>query len=134
VSLQPLPEVTEESAAFWRGGADGVLRIARCQPCGAWIHPPAPVCPACLSVDVAPEATSGRAVVESFTVNAQPWVPDLAVPYTVGVVSLDDAPGVQLSTRFVDIGADGVHIGMAVEVTFEPVADIQLPLFRPATG
>jgi uncharacterized OB-fold protein len=133
VSLQPLPEVTEESAAFWRGGADGVLRIVRCQPCGTWIHPPAPVCPVCLSADVALEATSGRAVVESFTVNAQPWAPDLAVPYTVGVVSLDDAPGVQLTTRFVEIDADGVHIGMAVEVTFEPVADIHLPLFRPAS-
>jgi uncharacterized protein len=69
--------------------------------------------------------------VKSFSVNTQPWSPDMVVPYVVGVVALDDAPGVQLTTRFVDVQPDNVVIGLPVEVTFLAVDDIYLPLFRP---
>jgi uncharacterized protein len=96
-----------------------------------WFHPPTPVCPSCLSTDVAAEPVSGRATVKSFTVNVQPWAPDMVVPYVVGVVALDDAPGVQLTTRFVEVAPDAVSVGLPVEVVFEHVEDIYLPLFRP---
>ena len=131
MTFQPLPEVTDDSAAFWQGGADGVLRIHRCRSCRTWFHPPTPVCPDCLSLDVGPEPTSGRATVQGFSINTQPWSPDMVVPYVVGVVSVDDAPGVQLTTRVVDVAPDAVHVGMPVEVTFLGVDDIFLPLFRP---
>ena len=62
MTFQPLPEVTDDTAAFWEGGADGSLHIHRCQACRTWFHPPAPVCPECLATDVAAEATSGCAV------------------------------------------------------------------------
>lgn len=132
MSFQPLPEVTEDSAAFWEGGADGVLRIHRCRPCRAWFHPPAPVCPECLSRDVGAEATSGRASVQGFSVNMQPWAPDMEVPYVVAVVAVDDAPGVQLTTKLVEVTPDAVSVGMPVEVTFLKADDVYLPLFRPA--
>ena len=90
MSFQPLPDVTDDTAAFWEGGADGVLRIHRCHACATWFHPPAPVCPTCLSLDVGPEPTSGRATVEGFSVNVQPWAPDMEVPYVVAIVSIDD--------------------------------------------
>jgi uncharacterized protein len=131
MSFQPLPEVTDDTAGFWQGGVDGVLRIDRCAECSTWFHPPAPVCPNCLSRDVAPAPTSGRATVQGFSVNVQPWDPDLAVPYVVAVVSVDDAPGVHLTTRLVDVTPDAVAIGMSVEVTFLHVEDLYLPLFRP---
>ncbi len=131
MSFQPLPEVTADSQAFWEGGADGVLRIHRCQTCSAWFHPPTPVCPDCLSRDVAPAPTSGRATVQGFSVNVQPWAPDMEVPYVLAVVSVDDAPGVQLTTRLVDVAPEAVAVGLAVEVTFLHVEDIYLPLFRP---
>ena len=82
MTFQPLPEVTGDSAAFWGGGAAGVLNIHRCQQCRTWFHPPTPVCPSCLSIDVAPEATSGRATVQGHSVNVQPWAPDMQVPIT----------------------------------------------------
>lgn len=135
MGFHPLPEVTDDTAAFWEGGADGALRIHRCTACSTWIHPPAPVCPSCLSLDVAPSVSAGRATVQGFTVNVQPWAPDMQVPYVVAVVSVDDAPGVQLTTRLVDVAPDAVSVGMAVEVTFDQVEDVYLPLFRPvATG
>jgi uncharacterized protein len=131
MSFQPLPEVTDDTAAFWEGGADGVLRIHRCRACRTWFHPPAPVCPSCLTTDVGPAPTSGQAHVEGFSINVQPWAPGMHVPYVVAVVSIDDAPGVQLTTRLVDVDPDAVSVGMAVEVTFLAVEDVYLPLFRP---
>lgn len=131
MSFQPLPDVTDDSAAFWLGGADGVLRIHRCRRCRTWFHPPTPVCPDCLSTDVGPEPTSGRAEVRGFSVNVQPWAPDMDVPYVLAVVALEDAPGVQLTTRLVDVVPEAVSVGLAVEVTFLHVEDVYLPLFRP---
>ncbi len=55
------PAITDRNEPFWTGGADGELRFQRCQECGYWIHPPTPVCPMCLSKDLAYEAVSGRA-------------------------------------------------------------------------
>ena len=55
-----LPAVTPDNEHFWLGGAEGELRMLRCQTCGWWIHPPAPVCPIDLSRDIRPEVLSGR--------------------------------------------------------------------------
>lgn len=131
MSFQPLPVVTDDSAAFWEGGADGVLNIHRCRACGTWFHPPTPVCPECLSIDVGPEATSGRATVQGFTVNVQPWAPGMEVPYVLAVVSVDDAPGVHLTTRLLDVAPEAVSVGLPLEVTFMQADDVYLPLFRP---
>ena len=56
------------------------------------------------------------------------------VPYVVAVVSVDDTDDVQLTTRLVEIEPDAVSVGLAVEVVFEQVEDIYLPLFKPADG
>lgn len=133
MSLRPLPAVTDDTAAFWEGGVDGRLHIHRCRQCRTWFHPPSPVCPDCLSKDVGAESPSGRATVMAFSINMQPWAPGMVVPYVVGVVSLDDAPGVQLTTRFVDIDPADIAVGQSMEVVFEQVDDVYLPLFRPAS-
>jgi uncharacterized OB-fold protein len=133
MSLQPLPDVNDDTAAFWGGGADGALRLHRCRQCRTWFHPPAPVCPECLSLEVGPEDSAGRATVLSYSVNFQPWAPDMVVPYVVAIVTIDDAPGVQLTTKLVDVEPQAVTIGMPVAVTFQQVADdVWLPLFAPA--
>jgi uncharacterized OB-fold protein len=80
------------------------------------------------------EPTSGRATVKSFSINVQPWAPDMQVPFVVGVVSIDDAPGVQLTTRFVEVDPERVIPGMKVEVVFQEADDVYLPLFRPVEG
>jgi uncharacterized OB-fold protein len=129
--VQPLPEVTELTRAFWEGGARGELRIMRCLTCGRWFHPPAPVCPMCLSSDVAAEPVSGRATVAAFTINHQQWAPGLPVPYVVAIVELDEQTDVRLTTRLVGCEPDAVHIGQRVEVVFEHVEDVWLPLFQP---
>ena len=126
-----LPLVTAHNAHFWTGGAQGELRILRCNACRYWIHPPAPICPACLARDVAPEAASGRAHVASFTVNHQPWIPGFDPPYLVAIVALVEQPGLRLTTNLVNCAIEDARIGMSVRVVFEQRDEVWIPLFEP---
>lgn len=131
-SLRLLPRLSDDNRFFWTSGEDGRLRILRCQDCHFYIHPPSPICPRCLSRHVAPEVVSGRAHLESFTVNYQQWIPG-SDPYIVAWVSLDEQPSVRLTTNLVATEPDDAIIGMEVAVEFEQVDDVYLPLFRPVS-
>ena len=125
-----LPRLDSDNRAFWTSGADGKLRLNRCQDCGGFIHPPRPVCRHCLSDQVAPEAVAGTGVVDSYTINYQKWKPDLDVPYVIARVAIDGAPGVYLTTNIVGCPVEQVDIGDKVRVRFEQHADVWLPLFE----
>jgi uncharacterized OB-fold protein len=128
-----LPRPDADTEFFWTSGRDGTLRFMRCGQCGTWIHPPSPWCPECLSHDVSPEAVSGRGTVFSYTVNYQPWEPDLA-PYIVALVELEEQQDLKLTTNLVRCRADDVHVGMPVTVEFEDHDPIWLPVFAPETS
>jgi uncharacterized OB-fold protein len=128
-SFRVLPRLDDENRFFWTSGADGVLRILRCNNCRFYIHPPSPICPRCLSRDVAPQTVSGRGRVETFTINYQQWIPG-SEPYVVAWVSIAEQPSVRLSANLIDVEPDDVAVGMEVEVTFEHVEDVYLPLFQ----
>lgn len=129
-----LPRVTDDDEHFWTGGEHGELRIQRCRECRTWIHPGAPVCPACLSRDVAPEVASGRGEVHTYTINVQPWNPTFEHPYVIAVIELDEQPGLRITSNVYGCDPDDVHVGMRVEVFFELFEDVWLPLFRPETA
>ncbi|MSV85272.1 MAG: DNA-binding protein, partial [Actinobacteria bacterium] len=129
-----LPRVTEENQHFWTGGEREELCFLQCAPCGEWIHPPAPICPACLSTEVAPQVSSGRGVIHAFTINRQLWYPDLDPPYVVAIIELADQPGLRLTTNLVGTDPEDVAIGQAVKVLFEKYGDgedaVWLPFFE----
>ena len=51
------------------------------------------------------------------------------VPYNIAVVELDE--GVRLTTNIVGCANAELRIGMALEVTFEPISDdVAIPKFR----
>jgi len=127
-----LPAITEMNRHFWCGGEDGRLHILRCGPCGRWIHPYAARCPACRSADIAPQAVSGRGTVAGFTVNHQPWVPGVEVPYVVAIVELEEQPDLRLLSDMPRTPIEAVRIGLPVKVYFEPLGAIWLPLFEAA--
>jgi len=129
-----LPQLDDRNRPFWTGGEHGELRLWRCQACGHWIHPPSVRCPLCLSKELAVEATSGRAVVHTYTVNHQPWFPGLEPPYVVAIVDLPEQPGLRLTTGLVGVPVDEVRIGLDVEVCFERYDDVWLPFFRPVAA
>jgi uncharacterized protein len=126
-----LPRVDDTNKFFWTAGAEGQLRFLRCQTCGYYVHPPAPICPVDLSKDLVPEAVSGRATVHTFTVNHQPWIPGYDPPYVIAIVEIEEQEGVRLMTNIVGCEPGDVHVGMPVEVTFDHHDDVWLPLFRP---
>lgn len=138
---RPSPVITERTAAFWRGGEAGELRIQRCQNCLWWLHPPLPVCPRCHGRELQPEAVAGTGTVYSFTVNRYQWTPALEPPYVIAEVELDEQPGLRLLTSIVGCGPAGlcqqaseVTIGMPVRVRFEPAgeaSDTWVPVFTP---
>ena len=125
-----LPRLDADNRVFWTSGAEGKLRLMRCQDCGSFIHPPRPVCRHCLSDKVAPEVVAGTGVVDTYTVNHQQWKPGLDVPYVIARVAIDGAPGVYLTTNIIGCPVDQVDIGDKVRVRFEQQADVWLPLFE----
>jgi uncharacterized OB-fold protein len=126
----PTPQINDENRAFWTSGAEGELRFARCQRCGYYLHPPSPRCPVCWSEDIVPEAVSGRGSVYTYTINRQPWSPDLEVPFVLAVVELDEQPGLRLIAR---LATADPEIGQPVEVAFEARGEAFIPLFQPAS-
>ena len=129
---RPSPALTGRTATFWRGGAEGQLRISRCRSCGWWLHPPLPVCRRCHGTDIGVEATSGHGQVWSYTINRYQWAPGMQPPYVIAEVELDAQPGLRLLTTIVD--CDDVRIGMAVSVRFEPAGEAWVPVFAPDGG
>ena len=83
---------------------------------------------------MSPEPVSGKGTVIGFTINHQPWVPNVEVPYVVALVELAEQANVRLMTNLPECEPDEVAVGMAVEVYFEQQDEIFVPLFRPAGG
>ena len=125
-----LPRLDQDNRFFWTAGARGELQFLRCQECTAFVHPPRPVCRHCLSENVVPESVAGTGVVDTFTINHQPWREGLEVPYVIARVAVDGAPGVYLTTNIVGSPVDALKIGDRVRVAFEQHGEIFLPLFE----
>lgn len=124
-----LPVLLNENEKFWTGGAEGLLYIDKCDDCGRFQHPPSPVCRSCRGSNLTPTPVSGRATVATFTVNVQPWFPELDLPYVIAMVELEEDASIRLTTAIVGVDPDEVRIGMPVAVEFHQVDDVWLPLF-----
>lgn len=124
-----LPALTRETAPFWTGGERGELQIQRCATCGLYQHPPLPLCAACRTETVGPEAVSGKGRVRTFTVNHQAWLPGLDEPFVFAAIELAEQPELYVFSNVLgDPGA--VTSGMPVKVCFEHHEDVWLPLFE----
>ena len=137
IPARMLPAINEHNRAFWTGGADGHLLIARCSLCELWVQPPAADCPDCRGALVA-RPVSGRGTVFTFTVNYQPFMPAVPVPYVIAIVALDEQDDLRIATNIVNCEPDSVHIGLPVEVRFErhDVGDdsVFVPVFAPRSA
>lgn len=126
-----LPSLEGPAEFFWTSGTDGGLRFLRCRGCRYFLHPPTSYCPNCGGRDMAPHTVAGTGTLYSFTVNHQPW-DGSHEPYVIGIVEIDEQPGLRLTTNIVDVEPETISIGMPVEVVFEDHDPVFLPLFRPA--
>lgn len=132
---RPLPEVTALNEFFWTAGGDGVLRIQECQDCQALIQPPQPVCRYCRGRNMGVRDVSGKATLIGFTVNHRFGFPDLPPPYVVAQVAIAEDPRARLTTTVVECDdVEQLALGQQMEVVFEKLEDVWLPLFRPVAG
>jgi uncharacterized protein len=115
----------------WRSGADGILRIARCQSCAYYLHPPRPACPRCYGQTVNFEPVSGEGVVYSWTINRYQWTAQMMPPYVLAEVELVEQKGLCVMTNIVDCDEDSVFVGQSVTVNFERAGESWVPVFRP---
>ncbi|WP_329408914.1 OB-fold domain-containing protein [Nocardia vinacea] len=131
---RPQPSITPENEFFWTSGADGRLRIRECLSCAALIHPPQPVCRYCRGGRMGVRVVSGFATLIGFTVNHRFQVPGLPTPYVVAQVALEEDPRVRLTTNAVACEAEQLTLGIRMQVEFERLGEVWLPLFRPAAA
>ncbi|MXZ52676.1 MAG: hypothetical protein F4Z34_05775 [Acidimicrobiaceae bacterium] len=132
----PAPRLTSVSAPYWRAAGDRRLLVQRCRDCGTHRHPPTAACYACGSLAIDWDEVAGTGRVHSFVWTHRPVVPmfeNLGV-YNVAVVELDGTVGepVRILSRVNDVDHDGLVVGLAVRVGFDPIDDeIALPIFVP---
>lgn len=111
------------------------LRFQRCQQCGAWRHPPRPMCASCHSLQWEWAPTQGKGKVYCWTTVHQALDPAFAeaAPYAAVVVELDEGP--RLTTWVTGVSPDELYIGMPVEVWFDKVTgEVTLPKFERCDG
>jgi uncharacterized protein len=128
---RPLPAVTADSLPFWTGGERGELLIEQCDACATYIHPPTGFCPACEGRATHYQPVSGKAFVETFTINHKEWMPGMPEHLVLALVRLAEAPEVRLATNIIDCTPEDVTFDMPVTVRFEQAEDLWIPLFAP---
>ena len=128
-----LPQLTPFNEAWFTSGA---IAIQRCTSCATLQHPPEEICHACGEMSFDTQTLAPTGTVYSYTVCHYAANSALAgsVPYTVALVSLDEAPHIRVVGN---IEGTAVTIGMAVvatweERTAEDGAAILLPQWVPA--
>jgi uncharacterized OB-fold protein len=127
---RPRPKLDADNRAFWTGGKDGQLLMMKCGDCGEFTHPPRQICRHCQGEAMVATAVAGTGKIASYTINYQPWMPGLPVPFVIARVALDDVPGVVLTTNVVNCDPETVDFEDRVKVTFEEQDGIWFPLFE----
>jgi uncharacterized protein len=125
-----LPPLNDLNRPFWTGGAQGQLLVQRCAACHRWNHPPADGCPSC-GGQLAYEPVSGNGTIFAFTVNHQPFHPDVPPPYVIAIVELDEQPDLRIPTNIVHADPSTLECGTPVRVLFERNGEVYYPVFEP---
>ncbi len=131
---EPLPEPDADTIEYWEAANRGEYVIPYCEACEQYFFYPRRYCPSCTSERVTFRNASGRGSVYSFSVVHRAPIPAFEgrVPYTVGLVELDEGPRVYAR---IEPGSEQVQIGSPVEVRFERKSDeISLPYFEVKPG
>ena len=134
--LRPVPLPDEISSFYWDGAKQGVLLLQRCASCARLQYPPDVACIHCQSLDLEPEAVSGRGNLWSFSRIERLFHEGFAdaLPYVVALVELQEQQGLRLLTNVVEADADELVVGLPVEVVFEDRGEVVVPQFRPVRG
>ena len=118
-------------APFWQACRERRFTLQRCGSCGRAYWPAG----CCVEHGRAPmewREASGRGRVHTYTIVHHPYDPSRAerIPYALAVVELDEGPF--FHSDIVGCDPARVHIGMRVEVIWDPIdAESVIPRFAP---
>jgi uncharacterized OB-fold protein len=131
-----LPELTDLNREWF---TSGTLAVQHCPSCDVLQHPPEELCHRCGRTALGTRVLAPTGTVHSFTVVRYAAHRRLteALPYTVVLVALDDAPDVRVLGN-IDCPAEAVRIGLRVEAYWESRTasdgeEILLPQWRPTS-
>jgi uncharacterized OB-fold protein len=126
-----VPGPDDVTAPWWEATRERRLLVQRCASCDGRQHPPRAVCIACGRTDALEWLdASGAAAVDTWTVVHRSPLPDVATPYVIARVRLDEGPILltRLEHEF------EWRIGDRVTVTWAALDDGRaLPIFARAT-
>ena len=109
---------------MWASMKAGKLQLQRCDQCGHFRYPPAPVCPQCLSARATWTAVSGKGTVLSWVVFHKKYFDDHVPPYNSVAVQLEEGP--IIVTQLQGPEPEGSWIGEPVELGYaEHIGRIQ---------
>ena len=105
-----------DTGGFWEASKRNELVVRACTNCQSVIHAPRAYCGECGSWEGEWRRVAGRGTVYSWTVVEHQTHPGFAVPFTLVLVALDDAP-VRLVGHLP--GRADLEPGQAMKVRFE---------------
>lgn len=123
------PGPASEWQPFWDAAAREVLVRPVCDRCHHEFFVPRASCARCGSEEWAYVESTGRGVVESYTVVHRSPLADRATPYVVAIVALDE--GWRMLTCLVDVDGADVAIGDPVRVGWADIDGRRAPVFVP---
>ena len=133
----PGEPLTHDNRAHYLGRLQRRLLINNCADCGAWHHPPKPVCPQCWSFDIVPTEVSGAGEIHlAIFLHQGPPAEgvDYTTPYPVVSADLDDAPGVRFTATVSGSDNAAITIGSRVRLDWTTRAGSPMPVFRIDTA
>ncbi len=116
------PTVSHDTAPYWNGLAEGVVRLPHCATCDALIWYPRAVCPGCGTSDLEWRDLSGRGTIYSFSIARRtPGSWGKVTPFVLAYVELDEGPRVM--TNIVTDQPESLTCGQPVEARFDPTEE-----------
>ncbi len=87
------PRESSLTQLFWSQLSAGEFSSTQCQVCKRLMFPPRPHCPVCWSKNMDWISLSGRGKLYArTTIHAAPSIFQAQVPYSVGIIDLDEGP------------------------------------------
>ena len=116
----PLPSLDKHTRPFFTSGK---IVIQSCDQCNRVQHPPEDICYGCQSSEFAFIEHRPIGTVYSHTEITHAIHPLLedVVPYSVVLISLEDAPELRIIGNIVNLHPDQIRIGMKVEAVWEKI-------------
>jgi uncharacterized OB-fold protein len=132
-----LPTPTRDSAPYWKGLAEGILKLQHCSTCNRHLWPPRPICSACGGSEMTWQVLSGKGSLYSWVITHHAYLDALSqfTPYVVALVRLEEQDDILIPGRLLGLNAEAIESDMDLSAVFEKITiDIGLMNWKPATN